>query len=277
LRKKREIQKDQLFLAIWRQWARDPAFQAQILAGQILSLRRLYGISPAKRRLEMLFDISKECCAGISVSMSKMLESEISDEILANSLFYYCCGKDPTPIAAFGADIPLYIYSDLVGYGRWYSFGEETQTLYKRLGNLNFELEQTCRADKLIARLKCKNAEITEWKTQENKVFYLAYIQHDAYQTYHYFYFHHYERYYFELTPLCICNHAYEFEEDPRLQDSWKKFSYVEKRVKYVIGYCFECGEKGNYKQIGYVNYYGDYWKETEKIPIYQRRFWYMK
>ena len=49
-----------------------------------------------------------------------LLKNGISDnedrELLAQSLFYYCCGKDPTPIIAFRADYPLYTYSDNVDY-----------------------------------------------------------------------------------------------------------------------------------------------------------------
>lgn len=45
-----------------------------------------------------------------------LLENGISNnnerELLAQSFFYYCCGKDPTPIVHFGSDYPLYIYSD---------------------------------------------------------------------------------------------------------------------------------------------------------------------
>lgn len=52
-------------------------------------------------------------------------------ELLANSLFYYCCGNDATPIIAFKDQYPLYVYVDTVGYGGG-DFNEELKkTLFK--------------------------------------------------------------------------------------------------------------------------------------------------
>jgi hypothetical protein len=125
---------------------------------------------------------------------------------------------------------------------------------------------------------KVEKVEITKWTTQQNEVFYLAYIQNDALKTYNKIYYHHDGLNYFEVTPLCICNYRNELMgEDSEYSEyseySFDKFSYMEKRVKYVIGYCYD---EDKYKKIGHVNYYGDY-EEGSKVPIYQRRFWYMK
>ena len=38
--------------------------------------------------------------------------------LLEASLFYYCSGKDPTPVVAFGAEYPLYVYVDSLVYQR---------------------------------------------------------------------------------------------------------------------------------------------------------------
>ena len=52
-------------------------------------------------------------------------------EHLKESLFYYCAGKDPSPIIAFKNTYPLYAYVDKKDY---------SNELYKRLNNHNFKL-----------------------------------------------------------------------------------------------------------------------------------------
>ena len=47
-------------------------------------------------------------------------------EHLKESLFYYCAGKDPSPIIAFKNTYPLYAYVDKKDY---------SNELYKRLNN----------------------------------------------------------------------------------------------------------------------------------------------
>ena len=61
--------------------------------------------------------------------LCNLFENGISNdddrELLANSLFYYCCGADPSPIMAFGSDYHLYVYADIVDYGHG-DFNNET-------------------------------------------------------------------------------------------------------------------------------------------------------
>jgi hypothetical protein len=231
----------------------------------------------AERRLEVRLNMFNEYRVEISldrvISILDQKGGWDNSEVLGNSLFYYCCGKDPTPVAAFGADIPLYVYSDIVGYGHG-DFVAETQALYARLRNLKFELQERRAIENLYCLKKAKNTEITAWKTQQDEVFYLAYIQQDARETYDKIYYHHWERYCFELKPLCICNFRYELYENHFDNRSVKKFKCIEKEAEYIIGYCV--GGKDKYRQIALVTYYGDYEEGTKEIPLFKRRFWYM-
>ena len=51
--------------------------------------------------------------------------------LLQESMFYYCCGKDPSPIIEFKEQYPLYIYVDKRNY---------SEELYDRLTKQNFKL-----------------------------------------------------------------------------------------------------------------------------------------
>ena len=111
-------------------------------------------------------------------------------ELLAQSLFYYCCGTDPTPIAAFGSDYPLYIYSDIINYGKGGSFEEETSLLFQRISKANNRLVKTRQLKKEGRLCDAKDVVLTMWEDQQkNACFYLLYVQMDAVKTFHTVYY----------------------------------------------------------------------------------------
>ena len=182
----------------------------------------------------------------------KLEDFKLERNILNNSLFYYCCGKDPTPVAAFGAKFPLYVYSDLLNYGRG-NFTQETQTLYLRLKNLNFTF--------LGARsflINENRAELTLWKSLQNEEFFILYVAGDAVKTYTQIYglnvaYTH---------PKCVCNMRYEMNAS--------FFSKVENATDYIMGYCFN----KEFAPLTTYPYLGDYGKEKSvtlhgKYPLF--------
>lgn len=117
----------------------------------------------------------KDLIADVYNIIENGISNNAERELLAQSLFYYCSGIDPTPIIAFGSDYPLYIYSDIIDYGNG-DFNKTMNVLYERLFKAGF----VCVDNKRITHLKTiQNIEVTLWKAEGN-LFSLAYIQHDA-------------------------------------------------------------------------------------------------
>ena len=187
-----------------------------------------------------------------------LLENGISNnnerELLAQSFFYYCCGKDPTPIVHFGSDYPLYIYSDtLPGV----SFENEIEMLHKRLHNKGYVLIEK---ESFTKWKNLENVSLSLWATSDNNYFSLIYVQNDAEETFRRIYSDK-ENY---IQPRCICNYRYE--------GSFPFLQQIEKRAEYVFGYC---SNDSKYKSIAEYDYYGDYERNT-KVKLYRRRFWYV-
>ena len=189
-------------------------------------------------------------------SMCDLIEKGIRDnrdrEILGNSLFYYCCGKDITPIRAFGHKYPLYIYSDIIDYGLG-DFYNETQLLYSRLEKHGFKLldKREIKADKKTV--------LTMWNSPQQESFFLLYAGYDAVSTFKSIYSDNGNY----IQPKCICNYRCEINSD--------YFSAIEKRTEYILGYCFS----DKYNRIAEYDYYGDYEKNT-KVTLFHRAFWYV-
>ena len=171
--------------------------------------------------------------------------------LLKNSVFYYCSGKDPTPIVAFDSRYPLYVYADLVGYGRG-DFTVEIQTLLDRLATRGFTVEQ--RQDVVDASClgNCKNAVVVQLsvnKQGKKQRLLLLYVQNDAVDTYKHLYQDN------KVLPTCICNYRYEMTRRGCIEQA-------EKLVQYVFGHCFD----NNYHAVGVYPYYGDYAKGEVKL-----------
>lgn len=190
------------------------------------------------------------------------ISNDFDRELLAQSLFYYCCGKDPTPVISFGAEYPLYIYSDIVNYGEG-DFEIETKQLYRRLNDAGYKMVDILNLTKTRRWKDVENIALTQWRTPQNTVFYLVYVQNDAVKTFTKVYSDN-SNY---IQPKCICNYRYEFSE----QDSYHFFNTVEKRTEYIFGYC----SNHKYKLIGEYDYYGDY-DDCTKLKLYHRMFWYV-
>ena len=173
---------------------------------------------------------------------------------LEKSLFYYCCGKDPTPIVAFGGDFPLYVYADLVGYGSG-DFGMETGGLYGRLERHGFERtdSEELRPDGLPG---VKRAESTAWRPRNGHPFCLLYIQGDAAEVYRALYA---DGRGGHVRPRCICNYRCEmFGDNP--------MTAVEREVESVMGHCHD----KSFRQVGTYPYLGD-WGADGEIDLHCR------
>ena len=98
-------------------------------------------------------------------------------ELLSSSLFYYCCGKDPTPIVAFGDKYKLYIYSDiLIGV----DFLAETQALCERICNVGYNLQWNKALTPTARWEKGTNIYLSQFGVPNGNNFFLLFIQADA-------------------------------------------------------------------------------------------------
>lgn len=175
-------------------------------------------------------------------------------QFLRESLFYYCSGKDATPVSAFGADVPLYVYSDSFKYMR-VDFNGATKALYNQLKKLGHTVEEVRRLPLTGITSVCQNAEISLWKNVNDRRFILLYTQSDAVNLY--------EKIYFSenLLPKYFCNYRYEMSHRGVMEQD-------EKRAEYILGHChseeFEC--------VGEYDYLGDYvFEKKTKVKLYRR------
>jgi hypothetical protein len=183
-----------------------------------------------------------------------------SRDILGQSLFYYCSGVDPTPIVAFGAKIPLYVYVDsfCIESG---SIPQKIQILYDRLNSRGFKLVKA-RQLKTLGRFNMANyAELTEWNTISGDSFMLLFVVGDAKESY--------ENIYSEssnyIQPKYVCNYRYE-------TPSLGILKVVEKRAEYILGHCFN----SKYRCVEEIDYLGDYGSPSDKLQLYRRHFYYL-
>ena len=97
-------------------------------------------------------------------SACRMLGRPFEDdrELLEASLFYYCSGKDPTPVVAFGAEYPLYVYVDSLVYQRKDLDGT-LQDLYDRLRKSRFRMAEQLRLP-VEGTPTLKGAEVSLWE-----------------------------------------------------------------------------------------------------------------
>ena len=195
--------------------------------------------------------------------VSRGIQDDLDCEIMGNSLFYYCCGKDPTPITAFGGSFPLYVYVDILYSG---DFRSEIDELYHRLTFSGFKAAESYNID--ASRLKgykseCRNlsvkSELTVWKTQDGGTFFLLYVKGNPEDTLYELYRHPQQG---PILPKCICNILYEDNHDQVFR--------VEKRTEYILGHCHD----NKYRKIAELEYLGDYgW---EKVDLWHRRFYFV-
>ena len=141
-----------------------------------------------------------------------------------NSLFYYCCENDVTPVIKFGAQYPLYIYADIL-IERDSSDAPYKMNVYLERQGYRLVKEYS------IVNQYWNNVLITLWKDLHDKEFCMAYVQYDAVDTY--------QRLYLDIgdtSPRCICNFRYEFDNPMR---GYRFFNNLEKKSLYIMGDCF--------------------------------------
>ncbi len=234
-------------------------------------------------RLYLLVDI---CCSSICIQSSFPLAMEIDRlchlfkngitddddrELLGNSLFYCCCGMDPTPLIAFGSQYPLYVYVDIEG------FDVNTTMLFQRLCKAGYSLVKSRELPKSGPLRDVKNAVLAHFKAPKsntisqsisNDCIYLLYAQSGASKAYHSIYQDTDKGGHLNcILAKCLCNIRCEFfnEIDGVSMDQ------LARRTEYVFGHNYS----DKYKCIAEYDYWGDYDSHMSKIPLYHRKYWY--
>ena len=198
---------------------------------------------------QMPDDNSRVTIKNILRLFSSGKKDDVSRELLSHSLFYYCSGKDPSPIIAFEDQFPLYIYADL---------RTEPEALYQRLSERGFTLMDS----KIGENHSCA---ISVWTGESGRPFGLLYVQDNANSTYLTLFSDTNDQTYNLLLPKAVCNQRYGMP-------NWEYtvLPSIEKRTEYIIGYCFN----SKYRQIGYIDYYGDYGSDSG-IAVFRRKYYY--
>ena len=180
--------------------------------------------------------------------LSKNTDNNISRELLSHSLFYYCTGKDPSPIIAFEAQFPLYIYVDLC---------TDPDLLYRRLSDRGFLLRDSGYIEKHLCA-------ISVWTGENDRPFGLLYVQGNANDVFLNLYSDKTDGSFNLLLPKAVCNQRYEMPNR-----EYTVFPSIEKRAEYIIGYCFN----SKYRRVGLIDYFGDY--GDNEIAVFRRMYYY--
>ena len=203
-------------------------------------------------------NITREIMNNFAAALESGRMSEEEKDLLGQSLFYYCSGIDPSPIAALGATVPLYVYVDSFVYIKD-GFSATSKELYSRLEKHKFKNKATV-TPKLKGRLKnASNAELSLWIADNGEAFLLLFVQADAIDGYEAIYGSSEMNY---LQPKYVCNYRYELRERGVI-------SQLEKRVQYILGHCFD----PKYRQVGEIPHLD---RPDEKIGIYHRFYYYL-
>lgn len=171
------------------------------------------------------------------------------NNLLGESLYYYCAGKDITPIINLSDKVRLFIYADLMR-GRSEEFANELQVLYDRIKTANFNMK---RVEEFSLGGKFK-AQLSMWES-ENNTFYLLYVLGDATKIYKQIY--HSKN---VLVPKFMCNIKYEMDTS--------FFLKIEKEVEYILGHLYS----GNYACVDVFEYKGDYSLKGNKVYLYKKK-----
>ena len=132
---------------------------------------------------------------------------DIHKEFLSSSMYYYCAGKDPSPIICSIRKFQLYIYVDSFVYMKEH-YDDATNLLYLRLEKNNM----ICTSKKRLAKTgrieNFDNAELSLWTDVSGQSFYLLYIKADASVAFEEIYEDGRRRNY--ILPNAICNYKFE-------------------------------------------------------------------
>lgn len=201
----------------------------------------------------MLKDITELCTALESGTVSPALSRLIRD-----SLYYYCSGKDATPVSVFGAGIPLYVYSDSFVYMRT-DFDGAASELYRNIKKMGNTLEYRRQLSSTGFLRQCERAEITLWSTDTQETFALLYTKSDAIKCFSELYVNDNDGI---TPPKCFCNYRYEMPRRGILEQA-------EKRAQFILGHCFD----SSFRPVGEYDYMGDYkfGSSKTKVTLYER------
>ena len=175
------------------------------------------------------------------------------ENLLKSSLFYYCCGKDITPICAFKNQYPLYVYADKLSTSR--PLDSTLEELYSRLKKQGFDMDGN---HEPVNYDFCVSAYLSKWK----QGFYLLYLQGDAVNVY--------KGLYVNTMPKCIANCYYELGSRSHFLRPY------ESKVSYILGHCFY----PSFEKIASYDYLGDYKKSPdEKVFLFKNGsiLWFTK
>lgn len=186
-------------------------------------------------------------------------------ELLAQTLYYCCCGVDSTPILTYGAEFPLYVYCDSLGpLSSCKRLDEALSVLYNRIEKKNFFVIKKHRFN-LPNRLGEKESELSLWETPDFKMFYLFYVHGDAAETYKKLYGDKdkggHDNY---ILPACLCNYMFEFDN----YFSEVFMANIGKRVRLLLGHPYS----DKYKRITDFDSCSSF---EGKIELFQRMYWY--
>lgn len=179
-------------------------------------------------------------------------------DLLGQSMYYFCSGIDPTPIIAFKASIPLYIYVDSFKDIDM-SFNEALHTIYSTLKNHGISQAKSIN----LHLYKVKNAELSLLTDENGKEFLFLFMAADGNDAFSYIYSDH-DNY---ISPKYLCNHRYGTEPDGALYQ-------VQKRVEYIFGHCYS----SKYRKLGEYKYFGEYQNNDGDVtvPLYRRFYYYV-
>ncbi len=188
----------------------------------------------------------------ITSIIQRGIKTDEERELLGNSLFYLCSGIDPSPVLAFEADYPLYIYADIN-----LEYEKELPGFYMQIQERGNSLESS---ESLLD--KEGKVFVSRWLTADNKPFCVVYYLSDAVSVFSKIYsdYDAGDRPNF-ILPKCVCNYRYEFldEESDFSYAFCKRITY---KTEYIYGECLN----DKYSLVG----------TYEGKNLYHRKFWYV-
>lgn len=200
------------------------------------------------------------------------IRTENQRELMGNSLLYYCCGADISPVIAYGAKIPLYVYNNS---GREDKYADLMNTMIERgfLPEENRLLENEQKIPMFASKWFNKNGfyvRILYTYEPLEKMFHNLYVDTTGHIGI--------------IRPKYVCNLGYAFNEKIS-KKTQKLLKQIERQAEYIIGFCSD----KKYKEVETIERIKveEMHPEAEEnnfeanenmlgINVYQRRYWYM-
>lgn len=180
--------------------------------------------------------------------LNKEIKTPELIKLLKDSLFYYCAGKDPSPVINYYEMFPMFVYSDSFIYMKK-DYEKETRILYNRLLDKGFLMIN--KEEIKLVNYDTK-ATLSKW-TKGDKEFLILYVLGDSWKTFNNIYNNRYSY----IIPKCMCNIKYEMNTSV--------WTNIEKETEYILGHCYN----NYFSKVSEGKYYGDY--SATKISLYKR------